>query len=387
MATPVLDLSRSFARLGKGAPNHIDRVERAYLKEVIRREGWGLIRTIRGFLLFEPDRLARLPGYLEREDQDAADQASTIRAIASSRSSDLSIRKIMWRMPNGLGYINVGQTNLNAETFRAMMEMPDNRKVVYFHDTAALENPGHQSEKKRSDLAEQLTVAINFANQIVVPSDYVREQIESKMIGTGHRVPVVVAPLGVDLGTKPLQISRAGKPYFVALGTINPAKNYGLLLSIWERMQTKMDEARIPELRIIGQRGFRDVEVFDKLDHSSMMGRTVFELGPLDDEEMKEQLAGAAGLLYPSPVEGFALPPFEAASLGVTTISSPLRSVEVHLGDMAVYADPDDMYQWFQAIRELAAEDMNEQAKRRARLKDYRLPTWERHFERVFSAM
>jgi hypothetical protein len=387
LVTPVLDLSRSFARLGKGAPNRIDRVERAYLDEVIRREGWGLIRTVRGFLLFEPDRLARLPEYLSREDQDAADQASTIRAIASSRSSSLSIRKIMWRMPNGLAYINVGQKNLNPGTFRAMMEMPDNRKIVFFYDTTPLDHPGFQREAERAEFVEQLTTAINFANHIIVPSDYVREKIEEKMVGTGHRVPVLTAPLGVDLGPQPLHIARAGKPYFVALGTINPSKNYGLLLSIWDRMRKKMDESRIPELRFIGPRGHRDPEVFDMLDHSSQMGRTIFELGPLDDEEMKEQLAGAAALLYPSEVEGFALPPFEAAALGVTTISSPLRSVEVHLGDMAVYADPSDMYQWFQAIRELAAEDMNEQAKRRARLKGYALPTWERHFERVFSVI
>ena len=60
----------------------IDRVERAYLDEVNRRGGWGIIRTPRGFLLFEPDRLTRLPDYLDRTDLDGADQASTIRQNA-----------------------------------------------------------------------------------------------------------------------------------------------------------------------------------------------------------------------------------------------------------------------------------------------------------------
>ena len=384
MATPVLDLSRSFSRLGRGAHTGIDRVERAYLEEIIRRDGWGIIRTPRGFLMFEPDRLSRLPGYFDREDLDGADQASTIRAVASSRSSSLSIRKIMWRMPNGLAYMNVGHTNLNSKTMRAMMEMPDHSKVVMIHDTIPLDHPEYQTEASRAKFIERLTTVINFANQIVVPSDEVRENVEQRMVGTGHRVPVTVAPLGIDIGPKPLDLERNEKPYFVVLGTIEPRKNHALLLDIWERMSRKMDEERIPELRIIGARGWRNEDVFNRLDTASYMGRTVFELGSIPDKEMKRQLAGATGLLFPSFVEGFGLPPFEATAYGVPTISSPLRTTEVHLGDMPIYADPGDMYQWFTAIRELASENTAARTQRHSALQAYRLPSWEKHFDRVF---
>ena len=385
MATPVLDLSRSFSRLGRPNATGIDRVERAYLEEVARRDGWGIIRTPRGFLMFEPDRLARLPDYLDRTDLDGADQASTIRAIASSRSSSLSIRKIMWRMPNGLAYINVGHTNLNPKTMRAMMEMPDHSKVVMIHDTIPIDHPEYQTETARAKYVERLTTVINFANHIVVPSDEVRESVERRMIGTGHRVPVTVSPLGVDIGPIPLDLEKSERPYFVVLGTIEPRKNHKLLLEIWERMHRKMDEHRIPELRIIGDRGWGNQEVFELLDHSPMMGRTVFELGPLNDKDMKRQLAGATGLLFPSLAEGYGLPPFEAATFGIPSIVAPLRPTEIHMGDMAIYADTDDMYQWFQAIRELASEDLAEQTRRASALRAYQLPSWEKHFERVFA--
>mgnify|MGYP001549062323 FL=1 len=114
------------------------------------------------------------------------------------------------------------------------------------------------------------------------------------------------------------------------------------------------------------------------------MGRTVFVLGPIPDKEMIRNLAGATALLFPSHVEGFGLPPFEAASLGIPTIAAPLRTTEIHLGDMAVYADTGDMYQWFKAIRELASEDLAEQSQRHAALRAFQLPTWEKHFDRVF---
>ncbi len=337
--------------------------------------------------MFEPDRLKRLPEYLDRSDLDGADQASTIRAIASARMSSLSIRKIMWRMPNGLAYLNVGHTNLNPQTMRAMMEMPDHSKTVMIHDTIPIDHPDFQTEAARAKFVERLTTVINFAHNIVVPSDEVRENVEKRMVGTGHRVPVVVSPLGVDIGPVPVDRETSQKPYFVVLGTIEPRKNHALLLDIWERMNAKMDENRIPELRIIGDRGWRNEAVFKRLDTSPMMGRTVFELGPLPDKEMKRQLAGATGLLFPSLAEGYGLPPFEAATFGVPSICSPLRPTEIHLGDMAIYADPTDMYQWFQAIRELASEDLGEQSRRRAALKAFRLPTWEKHFDRVFGLM
>jgi len=384
VVTPVIDLSRSFSRLGRGASTGIDRVERAYMEEVGRRDGWAIIRTPRGFLMFEPDRLKRLPEYLDRTDLDGADLASTIRAIASSRASSLSIRKIMWRMPNGLAYINVGHTNLNPQTMRAMMEMPDHRKIVMIHDMIPVDHPEYQTETARAKFIERLTTTINFANHIVVPSDEVAENVNKRMVGTGHRVPVMVAPLGIDIGGLPLNVERSEKPYFVVVGTIEPRKNHKLLLDIWERMHTKMDDSRVPELRIIGARGWRNEDVFDRLDNSPFVGRTIFELGPLPDAEMKAQLAGATGLLFPSFVEGFGLPPFEATSLGTPTITSPLRSVEIYLGDNAIYADPSDMYQWFQAIRDLASEDLAEQTRRRADLRAYRLPSWEKHFELVF---
>lgn len=385
MATPVLDLSRSFSRLGHGPATGIDRVERAYLEAVAERGGWGIIRTPRGFLLFEPDRLQRLPEYLDRPDLDGADQASTIRAIASSRSKDLSIRKIMWRMPNGLAYLNVGHTNLNPQTMRAMMEMPDHSKVVMIHDTIPIDHPDFQTEASRAKFVERLTTVINFANHIVVPSDEVRENVERRMVGTGHRVPVTVSPIGIDMGPIPLDAEKSEKPYFVALGTIEPRKNHKFLLDIWDRMHRRMDEHRIPELRIIGARGWGNKEVFDRLDHSPMMGRTVFELGALPDKEMKRQLAGATGLLFPSLAEGFGLPPFEATMFGIPSVCAPLRTTEIHMGDMAIYADTDDMYQWFQAIRELASEDLAERTRRASALRAYQLPTWERHFQRVFA--
>ena len=170
MATPVLDLSRSFSRLGKPPTSGIDRVERAYLNEVIRRDGWGVIHTPRGYLVYEPDKLARLPDYLDRVGSDGADLAGTLRALASQKAQTLSVRKFMWRMPKGLAYVNVGHMNLNAPTMRAIAEMPDHRKIVMIHDTFPLDYPEHHREVERAKFGELLSVTIDFAHHIIASS-------------------------------------------------------------------------------------------------------------------------------------------------------------------------------------------------------------------------
>ena len=272
---------------------------------------------------------------------------------------------------------------------RGFVALRDEDGVLVFRSARGIEqttidHPEFQTDVARSKFVERLTATINFANHIVVPSDDVKEKLEQRMVGTGHRVPVLVAPLGVDLGDPPEAVEKSDKPYFVVLGTIEPRKNHGFLLDIWERMHQKMDASKVPELRIIGARGWKNEALFDRLDNSPLMGKTVFELGPLPDKEMKQHLAGATGLLFPSLAEGFGLPPYEAASLGVPTITTPLPSIEAHLADMAVYAKAGDMYQWFRAIRDLASEDPAEQTRRRSELRAYRIPTWYRHFARVF---
>lgn len=384
MVTPIIDLSRTFQRLGSGQVSRIDRVERAYLDEVIAREGWAIVSTIRGFLMFEPDRLDRMRQHLDNKHMDASDKASTIRAIASTKTSDLSLRKLMWRMPNGVAYLNVGHTNLNPTTMRAMMEMPDNVKVAMIHDTIALDRPEFGAPGVRTGFIDTLDTAVRFANRIVVPTEAVRDAITARVAGKGFDPRFIIAPPGVHLGVQPVRIERSEKPYFLMVGTVEARKNHSLMLDLWERMADRVEEELIPDLRIIGGIGHGGDHFLTRLKKSLTNDRIVHYHGPLPDDEMKSYLAGATALLYPSHTEGFGLSPLEAATMGVPTIAAPLPVLKEQLGNKAVYAELDDLYQWFNAIRDMANETMAQNSRRRAVLMAHDFPTWDAHFQAVF---
>ncbi|MFT5742778.1 MAG: glycosyltransferase involved in cell wall biosynthesis, partial [Paracoccaceae bacterium] len=185
----------------------------------------------------------------------------------------------------------------------------------------------------------------------------------------------VVAHLGVDLTPpdaaslpKSLDLTR---PYFVTVGTIEPRKNHGLLLDVWEALG-----ADPPRLFICGSRGWQNEDVFARLDRGI---EGVTELSGLSDGAIAALFQGAHAMLFPSFAEGFGLPPIEAAALGTPVICGDLAIWREVLGDTGVYLDVTDRYKWQKAIIKIA-EQKNTSPKDKMVA-----PTWADHFKIVLS--
>ncbi len=172
-----------------------------------------------------------------------------------------------------------------------------------------------------------------------------------------------------------------GRPYFVALGTIEPRKNHALLLDIWEGLTAAQGNAA-PHLLILGSRGWRNADVFARLDAGPAH---VHELPGLDDSEVAALLADSRGLLFPSLAEGFGLPPAEALSLGVPALCNTLPVLREVLGDQAIYADSRDSYTWQQEITRLAGKTSAPPEGRIAPQARWSPPDWTSHFTRLLS--
>ncbi len=130
----------------------------------------------------------------------------------------------------------------------------------------------------------------------------------------------------------------AGGRYVVAIGTIEPRKDYVGLVEAMEHVWS-----RFPDLRlvIVGRPGW-GADRFENAVSSCSRPRQVARLGYVTDEERADLLAGAEALAYPSVYEGFGLPVLEAMDAGVPVVATATGSIPEVAGAAATLVPPGD---------------------------------------------
>lgn len=388
----LLDLTRLVSRSGRSLTG-VDRVELAYAEALLSDALplWGVVKTALGYLVLDakgvaaitvasrtgdwgkPDLLSRLSYRLDRQRQAGQ---SFARSHSVDRSTVSGLQELLRRtLPAGTAYINVGHSNLSDRMFRAVRSVPGSRVTVMIHDTIPLDLPDLQRAGTVEQFAAKLDLVALNADLVICPSRVTQSDVQ-RHLGPDPRPKVIAAHLGLtpvlpDPGDLPPGI-QLEPPYFVALGTIEPRKNHAVLLDAWEAMKGQR-----PHLFICGNRGWRNEDVFARLDRG-VDGIT--ELAGLSDAAVAALLQGARALLFPSVSEGFGLPLIEAAALGVPVICGDLAICHEVLGAHAVYLPPTDCYQWINKIEAMALRpqaSITEPA--------FDPPRWEDHFKAVLS--
>jgi glycosyltransferase involved in cell wall biosynthesis len=394
----LLDLTRLVSRLGRGALTGIDRVELAYLQQMISRPEplFGLVLTPLGFVLL--DRvgargiLDRVTGLVPVGPSDVLGRMThrqmPLRARAEADVRRLSIARCLPArlaatlrrvLPRGTVYLNVGHANLTARVVRAVKSVPGAQVLVMVHDTIPLDYPQFCAPGAPQVFSKKLAVVAANADLVVHTARCTMAQTETHFARLGRVPHGVVAPLGVVIAAPDAKgLVTTSPPYFVALGTIEPRKNIGLLVKVWGELLKSA--GRVPHLYIVGNRGWADQALYDQLDALVARGAATV-LHDLGDEAVTALLQGAEALLFPSLAEGFGLPPLEAAALGVKVIAGKLPVVVEMLDDYPVYVDTTDVYAWLEAISEqMGHRKQDTNAKTQIRVP----PNWPDHFSGVF---
>jgi len=146
---------------------------------------------------------------------------------------------------------------------------------------------------------------------------------------------VVVVPNGVV--TVPSSDPAAGRalagghPYVLAVGTIEPRKDYPSLIRAFDLVA-----AGQPDLRLViaGGEGW-GIEAFETALAAAHHADRVIRLGWVSDPNRMALLHGAELLAYASVYEGFGLPPLEAMSAGIPVVATAAGAVPEVVGDAA----------------------------------------------------
>lgn len=375
--------------MGKGPQTGVDRVEQAYLTEILSQNApaFGLVRSAFGFLLLDRAGLSAVrDGLVDRSRADLASRIAWRKDPARGRTETalrrLAVARCLRRnlmgmlkhhLPHGYIYLNVGHSNLDAHTLHSIGQS-DGRAVILVHDTIPLDHPELCRRDTLASFAQKMRNVARYADLVIFSTHDARTKAEAHFQRFGRAPKAVVAKLGVTLA-EPTPLSFTPQPpYFVCLGTIEPRKNHATLLDVWQRLGTAA-----PLLYIVGARGWASDALFTRLDAAEAEGRVKI-LSGLTDGQVTTLLQSAQGLLFPSLAEGFGIPAIEAASLGTPVILSNLPVFKEILPHSAVYLEPEDSYSWLETIARLAAQKKNDTIAMTP-------PSWGEHFNEVFTAL
>jgi len=217
------------------------------------------------------------------------------------------------------------------------------------------------------------------ARVILTVSENTRRDLV-RVLGVDHR-KIVVTPLGVDSGFRPVRESgklkafmrarNLAEGYILYVGNLKPHKNIERLVRAF---------AAIPfsgrmKLVLAGSEDKRYRGVRDEVEKKSLGGRVVFS-GVSSKEDLRFLYSGARVLVLPSLYEGFGLPPLEAMACGTPVVAAKTSSIPEVVGDAALLVSPRDEGALARAIRDASGrEDLRRRLRARG-LKRARLFDW-----------
>ncbi|MXU64689.1 glycosyltransferase family 4 protein [Oceanomicrobium pacificus] len=396
----LLDITRMANRADLRHATGIDRVELAYARHLsdgaapacflwrgprrwalLDASGLAAMLAVQsGHMDMAPDLLGRIDRRLGRRTALRAAAESAVRRQALSLGPpDRVARQAGRRLGQGFEFLSVGHAPITAVAYARLRRAGAGRISTMVHDLIPLTHP----EECRPGTAERflrfLDPALAASDRIICNSCATRDALQ-RMRGASGLPDLTVAHLGTDLPPRAAAPDPGDRPLFVILSTIEPRKNHALLLDIWERFAATLPADALPHLHIVGRRGWRNEDLFARLDASPLVGQCIFEHGDLGDAALAQLLDRATALLMPSRAEGFGLPVAEARMRGLPVIASDLPALREVGGDAALYIPPAERDTWAAAILEAATADRGPDMAAGGS-GDF---TWAAHFEQVF---
>ncbi|MEM9717337.1 MAG: hypothetical protein AAF826_12555, partial [Pseudomonadota bacterium] len=300
-----LDVSRTISRLHHKVDTGIDRVERAYLTHlntnypdalavgVLGKEGFLCALPEFAKLLDSP--LPAKPHLQDRVRLKLSDDQQRTKSLIRNHIGWDSIsnlqRTLKMKIQKEDLFISVGHMRNTAAIARVFLGC--RADVWYFiHDLIPMTHPDLVRSDTPEKFSDFIDIVSSTATAVICNSQTTASDVQKRGI---HPEPIV-ARLGVELHPKTEETkARSGA---LMVGTIEPRKNYDLILDLW------LNDFKhpLPKLTIVGQRGWAAPETFTKIDKLKAKGGVV-EIGDASDEMLSDLYSSSEMLLFPSFAE------------------------------------------------------------------------------------
>jgi glycosyltransferase involved in cell wall biosynthesis len=211
------------------------------------------------------------------------------------------------------------------------------RKVLAVHDLVSILYPQTMANYNRFVHHLFFKESVKQSDQLITMSEYTKQSLidnfhicREKITVIYEGVSIIFQPLPKEKVQEVLQRYQITKPYFLAVGTLEPRKNYPILLQAFKHFSQDYD------LVIIGKEGWKAQRIF-KMIQDLQLTNKVKILGYVGINELPNFYSGAELFIFPSLYEGFGLPLVEAMACGVPVVCSDASCLPEIGGDAAVY--------------------------------------------------
>jgi len=260
-------------------------------------------------------------------------------------------------------------------SFYHVFPSPARAKVITIHDLSSF-NPEFHPPAKANAAARRLTRMAYACDGVVCSSDTTLRDFQSRWPELAHKAVRIYCGVSTS-DVVPQPLSSARDRSILAVGTIEPRKNYPTLLDAFECLVGEQGSAA-PVLTVVGNMGWMSESVGQRLAALEAAGKCRW-LRAASDAELADAYARASVFTYLSLSEGFGYPPFEASVARSPMVLSKASSVGEIWAGHARCVDPLDVNaiitSWKWAMTLSAAERNAVVARQEARAREF---TWRR---------
>ncbi len=213
-------------------------------------------------------------------------------------------------------------------------------ELVTIHDFTPWRYP-HLVTGASRNVPQLVDAALDRGAHVHTVSQFVADEAIDHLVVDSDRVHAIangVVPPAIGTPQAGSRMAR-GHPYVLAIGTIEPRKDYPTLVAAFAAVCRHHPDLR---LVIVGEDGW-GVDAFRSAVEANGVGNAIIRLGYVDESTKADLLAGAAVFAYPSLYEGFGLPPLEAASVGIPVVATAAGSIPEVMGEGALLVEVGDV--------------------------------------------
>jgi len=250
--------------------------------------------------------------------------------------------------------------------------------LLTVHDLSYLRHPETFPPALRAYLDKAVARSIARADHILTDSNATRQDLIALLNVAPEKASTLYCGISAQFSPSAAPDERTylqhkydigERPYILAVGTIQPRKNYRHLMWACDPL---IKTHRV-DLVLAGRPAWLAEETLQ----AAATRDYVHLMGYFDDADLPALYRQAAILAFPSLYEGFGMPPLEAMACGTPVAASTASSIPEVVGDAGLLADPHAVAPWTDILERLLDDDPLRQQLRHAGFAQAARFTWQ----------